>query len=177
MDRKEKPKPQDEFGLNVGDYVIVTLIEPLSIGPSDSEYIIGAKIDSGSIEIVNLDVTSSGKSKKQSTKKYKDYNIGIIFDKGYPEEPGKGRFIPRETSLRIFKKGHKCPTDCSAYIRARKSSKYKLTGQKRFKICRSHEDNTKLEQIQMVALVDSIDNSKKYIDLTIGPVYSLMKKC
>ena len=29
----------------------------------------------------------------------------------------------------------------------------------------------------MVALVDSIDNSKKYIDLTIGPVYSLMKKC
>ena len=58
MDRKVKPKTQDEFGLNVGDYVIVTLIEPLSIGPSDSEYIIGAKIDSGSIEIVNLDVNN-----------------------------------------------------------------------------------------------------------------------
>ena len=177
MDKKEKPKTKDEFGLNVGDYVIVTLIEPLSIGASDSEYIIGAKIDSGSIEIVNLDVTSSGKPRKHPTQKYKDYNIGIIFDKGYPEEPGKDRFIPRETSLRIFKKGHKCPNNCSAYIKTRKSAKYKLAGQKRIKICRSQEDNSKLEQIQMVALVDSIDNSKKYIDLTIGPVYSLMKKC
>ena len=82
MDKKEKPKTKDEFGLNVGDYVIVTLIEPLSIGASDSEYIIGAKIDSGSIEIVNLDVTSSGKPRKHPTQKYKDYNSRLYRKNG-----------------------------------------------------------------------------------------------
>ena len=75
MDKKEKPKTKDEFGLNVGDYVIVTLIEPLSIGASDSEYIIGAKIDSGSMEIVNLDVTSSGKPRNTQ---YKNTKIIIL---------------------------------------------------------------------------------------------------
>ena len=170
MSKKAKSETIGDFDLNVGDYVIVEIDEPITLaGP---EYIIGAKIKSGLIKIVNLEDSSH-----KLTTKYKDYHTGIIFDKGWPGD-GRGNFIPKETSLRIFHKGHhKCPSNCSAYIRQRKSAKVKINGQSRFKICTSDEDASKLKSIKMVALVDTIDNSGKFIDLTIGPVYSLMKKC
>jgi len=171
MSKKAKSDTIGDFDLKVGDYVIVEIDEPVTLaGP---EYIIGAKIKSGTIKIVDLTNSSD-----KITNKYKDYHVGIIFDKGWPGESGKGKFIPAETSLRIFQKGHyKCQPNCSAYIRQRKSAKVKIRGQDRFKICTSDEDASKLKSIKMVALVDTIDESGKFMDLTIGPVYSLMKKC
>ena len=64
------------------------------------------------------------------TKKYEDYSAGIIFDNGEIDDEDRNRFIPKETSLRIYKDGHKsCKAHCTSYIKPRKSSKLLLQEQ------------------------------------------------
>lgn len=185
---KEKKKgksvkfPKGNFSLKEGDYVVVIIDEPLSLGSSDSEFIVGAKIRAGNILLAKLDEKDSKKSELKITKKYEDYSAGIIFDNGEIDDKNRNRFIPRETSLRIYKEGHKsCRAHCSSYIKPRKSSKLLLQEQikskKGFKICRDPENPSKLLPMKMVAVVHKIDDDGKYIDFTIGPTYKRINNC
>ena len=185
---KEKSKgksvkfPKGNFYLKEGDYVIVIIDEPMSLGSLESEWIVGAKIRAGNILLAELDEKDSKNSQLKITKKYEDYSAGIIFDNGEVDDKDKNRFIPRETSLRIYKEGHRsCRAHCSSYIKPRKSSKLLLQEQirrkKGFKICRDAKNPTKLLPMKMVAVVNKIDDDGKYIDFTIGPTYKRINNC
>lgn len=188
MDKEKKDKtksvkfPKGDFYLKQGDYVVVIIDEPISVGSPESEWIVGAKIRAGNILLAELDEKDSKQSTLKITKKYEDYSAGIIFDSGEIDDKDKHRFIPKETSLRIYKDGHKsCKAHCSSYIKPRKSSKLFLHEQtkrkKGFKICRDPENPTKLLPMKMVAVVNKIDDDGKFIDFTIGPAYKRLDKC
>ncbi len=185
---KEKPKsksvkfPKGNFHLKQGDYVVVIIDEPIGIGSPESEWIVGAKIRSGNILLAGLDEKDDKQSGIKITQKYEDYSAGIIFDNGEIDDKDKHRFIPKETSLRIYKDGHKsCKAHCTSYIKPRKSSKLLLQEQtkrkKGFKICRDPKNPTKLLPMKMVAVVNKIDDDGKFIDFTIGPTYKRQDKC
>ena len=185
---KEKPRgksvkfPKGNFHLKQGDYVVVIIDEPISVGSPESEWIVGAKVRAGNILLAELDEKDSKQSTLKITKKYEDYSAGIIFDNGEIDDKDRNRFIPKETSLRIYKDGHKsCKAHCTGYIKPRKSSKLLLQEQmkrkKGFKICRDPQTPTKLRPMKMVAVVNKIDDNGKFIDFTIGPTYKRTDKC
>ena len=188
MDKEKKDKtksvkfPKGNFHLKQGDYVVVIIDEPIGIGSPESEWIVGAKIRSGNILLAGLDEKDDKQSGIKITQKYEDYSAGIIFDNGEIDDKDKHRFIPKETSLRIYKDGHKsCKAHCTSYIKPRKSSKLLLQEQtkrkKGFKICRDPKNPTKLLPMKMVAVVNKIDDDGKFIDFTIGPTYKRQDKC
>ena len=74
---KEKPRgksvkfPKGNFHLKQGDYVVVIIDEPISVGSPESEWIVGAKVRAGNILLAELDEKDSKQSTLKITKKYK----------------------------------------------------------------------------------------------------------
>ena len=148
--------------INEADYLIVTLLNFLDIGIP--EYIIGVVIDNSNIILLR-------DNKKIQITNYTDYKIAIILD--------LDNFIPSGTTLRIFPIKHKeYDSGCSIFFRPRKSCIYrKLLPNKLVRFSRKdiRTYSNKSKPIKLLAKVSKIDKNKKYIDLSIGDCYKLIK--
>lgn len=154
MENKNK-----NINLEIGDDLIITLKNFYDVGTP--EYINLIEIDSSKFYVIKED-------KPELINSYKDYTMGIILD--------KDDFIPSGTSLRILPIGHRSRRQgCSAKIK-KKRGIYKKFKQPDFRICRKDRRTNTNEAypLKMLARIISIDQKKKYIDLSIGKFYKLM---
>ena len=98
--------------------------------------------------------------------KYKDYTIGILLDNG---------FIPPGTSLSLH--GTSSPKKgCTFKIKRRKKKDYPIMTDD-IRICRLDRRSTSniLKPIKMLAKVVTIDETKKFMDISIADFYRLSK--
>lgn len=145
--------------LEKDDILIVELSEFISLSDQFSMHIILVNNESIS-KIVTLDNIIN-------IDNYKDYTIGIILDKD---------FIPAGTSLSLH--GTSSPKrGCTFKIKRRKKTDFPIMTDE-LRICRLDRRSTSniLKPIKMLAKVINIDETKKYMDVSIGDFYRLTKK-